>query len=326
MAIETSCDDTGICLLSEGTEILSNLLSSQVAIHNRFGGVVPEIASRKHLEAINPMIDTALKEARCDFSDIDAVCATIGPGLIGALLVGVSVAKAIAFTMNIPFIGVNHLKGHIYANYLIYKDLKPPFMVLLCSGGHTQLIFVEEHDTFRLVGNTLDDAAGEAFDKGARILELGYPGGPHIQKVSKEGDNRAVDFPRALREKDNFNFSFSGLKTSLLYHTRKHPDDDISNVAASYQEAIVDSLVEKTFKAARKYGTRNVIFAGGVAANERLREKAHHKGYNWKYQVYFPPLEFCTDNAAMIASAGWQRFEKGDYDSLEMPANSSLKI
>lgn len=173
MAIETSCDDTGICLLSEGTEILSNLLSSQVAIHNRFGGVVPEIASRKHLEAINPMIDTALKEARCDFSDIDAVCATIGPGLIGALLVGVSVAKAIAFTMNIPFIGVNHLKGHIYANYLIYKDLKPPFMVLLCSGGHTQLIFVEEHDTFRLVGNTLDDAAGEAFDKGARILELG---------------------------------------------------------------------------------------------------------------------------------------------------------
>ena len=272
------------------------------------------------------MIDTALKEARCDFSDIDAVCATIGPGLIGALLVGVSVAKAIAFTMNIPFIGVNHLKGHIYANYLIYKDLKPPFMVLLCSGGHTQLIFVEEHDTFRLVGNTLDDAAGEAFDKGARILELGYPGGPHIQKVSKEGDNRAVDFPRALREKDNFNFSFSGLKTSLLYHTRKHPDDDISNVAASYQEAIVDSLVEKTFKAARKYGTRNVIFAGGVAANERLREKAHHKGYNWKYQVYFPPLEFCTDNAAMIASAGWQRFEKGDYDSLEMPANSSLKI
>jgi len=326
LAIESSCDDTGVCVLSEDRKILSNLLSSQVAVHNRFGGVVPEIASRKHLEAINPMLESAMNEAGCSFCDIDAVCATIGPGLIGALLVGVSAAKAIAFSMNIPFIGVNHLKGHIFANYLIYKDLEPPFMVLLCSGGHTQLIFVPDHDRFKLVGNTLDDAAGEAFDKGARLLKLGYPGGPLIQKLSKQGNAQAVDFPRALKERDNFDFSFSGLKTSLLYHTRKHPDDDISDLAASYQEAIVDSLTEKSFKAARKMGTNKVIFAGGVAANERLREKANEKARDWGYRTYLPPLEFCTDNAAMIASAGWQRFIDGDFDSLDMTANPSLGI
>src|SRR6056297_184215 len=192
MAIESSCDDTGVCMISENREILANLLSSQVAVHNKFGGVVPEIASRKHLEAINPMIDQVLQESGCKFTDIDAVAATIGPGLIGALLVGVSAAKAIAFTLGIPFIGVNHLKGHIYANYLIYKDLQPPFMVLLCSGGHTQLIDVQDHDRLILVGNTLDDAAGEAFDKGARILGLGYPGGPLIQKASKDGNSKAI--------------------------------------------------------------------------------------------------------------------------------------
>jgi len=326
MAIESSCDDTGVCIISEDRKILANLLSSQIEIHNRFGGVVPEIASRKHLEVINPMIDQALQIANCRFSDLDAVAATIGPGLIGALLVGVCTAKTIAFTNNIPFIGVNHLKGHISANYLIYNDLQPPFMVLLCSGGHTQLIFVQDDETFIRVGNTLDDAAGEAFDKGARILNLGYPGGPQIEKVAKTGNPQFVQFPRALREKANFDFSFSGLKTSLLYHTRKHPEDDIADVAASYQEAIVDSLVEKSFRAARKQGTKKIIFAGGVAANRRLREKATQKAQNWSYQTYFPPLDFCTDNAAMIASAAWQRFEQADFDSLDMRADPSLTI
>jgi len=326
MAIESSCDDTGVCIISEGREILANLLSSQIEVHNQFGGVVPEIASRKHLEVINPMIDQALQMAKCTFSNLDAVAATIGPGLIGALLVGVCAAKTIAFTNNIPFIGVNHLKGHIYANFLIYKDLQPPFMVLLCSGGHTQLIFVQDHETFIRVGNTLDDASGEAFDKGARILNLGYPGGPLIEKIAKNGNPQFVQFPRALREKANFDFSFSGLKTSLLYHTRKHPDDDLADVAASYQEAIVDSLVEKSFRAARNQGTKKIIFAGGVAANRRLREKATQKAQSWGYQAYFPPLDFCTDNAAMIASAAWQRFEKADYDSLEMLADPSLTI
>ncbi|MFP4461462.1 MAG: tRNA (adenosine(37)-N6)-threonylcarbamoyltransferase complex transferase subunit TsaD [Thermotogota bacterium] len=326
MAIETSCDDTGVCIISEGREILSNLLSSQMAVHNKFGGVVPEIASRKHLEVINPLIDKSLQEAGCSFSDIDVVAATIGPGLIGALLVGVSAAKALAFTLDVPFIGVNHLKGHIYANYLIYKDLHPPFTVLLCSGGHTQLIYVQDHERLIRVGSTLDDAAGEAFDKGARILNLGYPGGPLIQKVAKYGNPKAFDFPRALREKNNFDFSFSGLKTSLLYHIRKHPEGNISDVAASYQEAIVDSLVEKSFRAARKMGTKKLIFAGGVAANERLRKKAQQKAASWGYQTYFPPLEFCTDNAAMIASAAWERFEKEDIDSLEITTNPSLVI
>lgn len=326
MAIESSCDDTGVCIISEGREILANLLSSQIDIHNQFGGVVPEIASRKHLEVINPMIDQALQMAKCTFSNLDAVAATIGPGLIGALLVGVCAAKTIAFTNNIPFIGVNHLKGHIYANFLIYKDLQPPFLVLLCSGGHTQLIFVQDHETFIRVGNTLDDASGEAFDKGARILNLGYPGGPLIEKIAKNGNPQFVQFPRALREKANFDFSFSGLKTSLLYHTRKHPEDDLADVAASYQEAIVDSLVEKSFLAARKQGTKQIIFAGGVAANRRLREKATQKAQSWGYQTYFPPLDFCTDNAAMIASAAWQRFEKADYDSLEILADPSLTI
>jgi len=326
MAIESSCDDTGVCILSEGREIRANLLSSQIDIHNKFGGVVPEIASRKHLEVINPLIANALSEAGVDFSDLDAVAATIGPGLVGALLVGVSVAKAISFAMNIPFIGVNHLLGHIYSNFLIYPDLAPPFIVLLCSGGHTQIIHVRDYENFILIGNTLDDAAGEAFDKGARILELGYPGGPLIQKAAQDGDPNSVAFPRALRERDNFNFSFSGLKTSLLYHTRKHPDYNLADIAASYQEAIVDILVEKSFKAAKKLGVKNVIFAGGVASNKRLREKAQHKAVQWRYEAFFPPVQFCTDNAAMIASAAWHRFCKGDFDSLETPVNPSLKI
>jgi N6-L-threonylcarbamoyladenine synthase len=267
-----------------------------------------------------------MKEADIQFSELDAVAATKGPGLIGALLIGVAAAKAIAFTNNIPFIGVNHLKGHIYANYLAFPDLKPPFMVLLCSGGHTQLINVSEENEFQLIGNTLDDAAGEAFDKGARILNLGYPGGPLIQKVAEDGDCAAIKFPRAMREKGNFNFSFSGLKTALLYYTRKNETYNLNDVAASYQEAIVEILVEKSFKAARKMGTKKVIIAGGVAANERLRKKAQEQASKWRYEVFFPPIQFCTDNAAMIASAAWQRFINDDFDSLETPANPSLTI
>jgi len=326
MAIESSCDDTGVCILTENRQILSNILSSQIDIHNKFGGVVPEIASRQHLEHINPLIDEAMKEADIQFSDLDAVAATRGPGLIGALLIGVAAAKAIAFTNGIPFIGVNHLRGHIYANYLAFPDLKPPFTVLLCSGGHTQLINVSEKNDFTLLGNTLDDAAGEAFDKGARILNLGYPGGPLIQKAAEGGNAEAVQFPRALREKNNYNFSFSGLKTSLLYYIKKNENYDLKDVAASYQEAIIEVLVDKSFKAARKTGTRKVIIAGGVAANQRLREKAIEKAKKWRYEVFFPPIQFCTDNAAMIASAAWQRFINDDFDSLDTPAKPSLTV
>ncbi len=326
MAIESSCDDTGVCIMTENREILSNILSSQIDIHNKFGGVVPEIASRQHLEHINPLIDEAMKEAAIQFSDLDAVAATRGPGLIGALLIGVAAAKAIAFTKDIPFIGVNHLRGHIYANYLAFPELEAPFMVLLCSGGHTQLINVSEQKAFTLIGNTLDDAAGEAFDKGARILNLGYPGGPLIQKAAIGGNPNAVHFPRAMRERGNFNFSFSGLKTSLLYYIQKNDPYNLADVTASYQEAIVDALVDKSFKAARKAGTRKVIIAGGVAANQRLREKATERAEKWGYKVFFPPIQFCTDNAAMIASAAWERFINKDFDTLDTPAKPSLTV
>ncbi len=333
LAIESSCDDTGVCVLKNGTKILSNVLASQIEVHEKYGGVVPEIASRKHLESINYLIEKAVEKADVLFSDLSAVAATRGPGLIGALLVGLCAGKALSFSLDIPFIGVNHLKGHIFANHLVYPDLKPPYMVLLVSGGHTQLIFIDEAYTFRTVGGTLDDAAGEAFDKGARILKLGYPGGPLIEKTALNGNPAAVRFPRALREKGNFDFSFSGLKTSLLYYTKRNSEYNLQDVAASYQEAITDILVEKSFKAARKFlggknarETKKIVFAGGVASNQSLRQKAQKKGEKWGYQLYFPPIEYCTDNAAMIAAAGWERYKTKDFDTLMCEAKPSFPL
>ena len=332
LAIEPSCDDSGVCVLRNGTQILSNVLSSQIDVHEKYGGVVPEIASRKHLESINYLIEKAVDKADVLFSDLSAVAATRGPGLIGALLVGLCAGKALSFSLDIPFIGVNHLKGHIFANKLIYPELKPPYMVLLVSGGHTQLIFINETYTFNTVGGTLDDAAGEAFDKGARILNLGYPGGPVIEQTALNGNPDAVRFPRALREKGNFDFSFSGLKTSLLYYTKRNSTFNLNDIAASYQEAITDILVEKSFKAARKFlggnskEAKKIVFAGGVASNQSLRQKAQKKGEKWGYQIYFPPFEYCTDNAAMIAAAGWERYQHNDFDTLMCEAKPSFPL
>jgi len=326
LGIESSCDDTGVAILKNGTELLSNKLASQIDFHREFGGVVPEIASRKHLEIINLLIDRALKEAGMGFKDIDAVAATKGPGLIGALLVGICVSKTISFTYDIPFIGVNHLMGHIYANFLTYPELKPPFIIMLVSGGHTEIILMKDYADYEVIGSTLDDAAGEAFDKGARVLGLNYPGGPSIQKESQNGDELSIRFPQALKGKNNFNFSFSGLKTSLLYYMKENPDASICNAAASYQYAVVNVIVEKVFNAARKNGINKILFAGGVAANNNLRIKAEEKAKKWGYRVYFPAVSECTDNAAMIAKAGWYKYQNNLIEGLDCNVYPSLSV
>ncbi len=326
LAIESSCDDTGVAILKDGQFLLSNLLASQIDFHREFGGVVPEIASRKHLEVINLLISKALEESGIKFSDIDAVAATKGPGLVGALLVGVCTAKSIAFACDIPFIGVNHLMGHIYANFLTYPELAPPFVIMLVSGGHTEIIYMKDYSGFEILGSTLDDAAGEAFDKGARVLGLPYPGGPAIQKIAADGNDKFVKLPQALKGKNNFNFSFSGLKTSLLYYMNENPSTPVCDAAASYQNAIVSVLVDKSFNAARKMGVNRILFAGGVAANKILRDRAFNKASKWGYEVYFPSVSECTDNAAMIAKAGWHKFSSGEIDGLDCNVYPSLSL
>jgi len=324
LAIESSCDETAVAIVEDG-KLLSSVLSSQVNIHRKYGGVVPEIAARKHLENILFLLDEALDRASLKIDDIDVFAATQGPGLVGSLLVGLSLAKGLSISLNKPFIAINHLIGHIYANFLSFPDLEYPFLVLLVSGGHTEILLIKDWNNFERIGKTRDDAAGEAFDKVARLLGLGYPGGPEVERAARNG-NPIYRFPRALNEKGNFDFSFSGLKTSVLYFLKNNPEARIEDVAAAFQEAVIDSLLTKTFAAAKTYGINKIVFAGGVAANSRLRECAGKLAKKENINIFFPPIEFCTDNAAMIAMAAYEKAKRGIFSPIDTNAIPYLSI
>ncbi|HEW92663.1 MAG TPA: tRNA (adenosine(37)-N6)-threonylcarbamoyltransferase complex transferase subunit TsaD [Thermotogaceae bacterium] len=326
LAIETSCDETAVAIVEDKSKILANVLASQIDFHKKYGGVVPEIASRKHLELLPYLLEEALLISKLDLKNIDVVAVTKGPGLVGALLVGISFAKSLAYSLKKPLIGVNHLIGHISAVFLSYPDLKPPLVLLLVSGGHTQIIYMDERMKMKILGRTRDDAAGEAFDKVARLLELNYPGGPEIDKLARNGNPNTYHFPRALMNKDNYDFSFSGLKTSIKYFLRDNKDAKKEDIAASFQEAIVDVLLFKTFKAAKEYGVQRIALVGGVAANSRLRERAFELAKEKRIELYIPDLKYCTDNAAMIARAAWMKYEKGEFDDLSLNAIPYLNL
>ncbi len=330
LAIESSCDETSVAILEDGRKILCNIISSQIDIHTKFGGVVPEIASRKHLEIINRILDAALKEAGLTIDDIDLVSVTRGPGLIGALLVGVSAAKAVSFVRNIPIVGVNHMEGHICANYLANPNLEPPFISLVVSGGHTYLCRIDDYATYTVLGTTRDDACGESFDKVARQLGLGYPGGPKIQKISAEGNPEAVYFPRAMMDEDNYDFSFSGLKTAVInyVHTleQKHMKIPVADIAASFQQAIIDVLVHKTRKLLKETGLKTFCLSGGVAANMPLREALKKMCDEEDVEFHVPPMILCTDNAAMIGCAGYYHYLKRGKDDLSFEVDPDLGL
>ena len=329
LGIETSCDETAAALVMGGSDIVSSVVSSQIDLHASFGGVVPEVASRAHLDLLNPVIARAIVEAGVDDDRIDAVACTIGPGLIGALLVGVSAAKALALAWEVPFVGVNHLEAHLYAALLDDPTIEFPIVVLLVSGGHTLLVEMRGPGEYRLLGQTIDDAAGEAFDKVARFLGLGYPGGPAIERMAMEGDPQAMRFPRAMLHADggaSLDFSFSGLKTSVMNYVRKHPDADTADLSASFQEAVVDVLVEKARRAAAAIGAKGIALGGGVAANGRLREAILGACANDEIHGYVPSRDMCTDNAAMIAAAGWHRLRLDGATSLDEGAHPNLKL
>jgi N6-L-threonylcarbamoyladenine synthase len=323
LGIESSCDETAAAVVENG-KILSNVITSQVKFHSPYGGVVPEIASRKHIEAIVPVIKQALSDAGLEMKDIEGVAVTRGPGLVGSLLIGLSTAKALAWALGIPLVGVNHLEGHIAAIFLIEKVPVFPFIALVVSGGHTSIYLVKNYQDFSLLGQTRDDAAGEAFDKGAKLLNLGYPGGVVIDQMAKNGNPRVVAFPRAM--KDSTDFSFSGLKTSLLTMLKKRgrdfSADELPDIVASYQEAIVDVLVEKTMRAVRENNISRVVVCGGVAANSRLRQKFAETALKEKIELFIPPVVLCTDNAAMIAAIGEIMLKNGQRDSLDLNAIS----
>ena len=323
LGIESSCDETAAAVVKDG-KMRSNVIASQIKAHSKYGGVVPEIASRKHIEAINPVIEQALSDAGVGLSEIEGIAVTRGPGLIGSLLIGLATAKAIAYALDIPFVGVNHLEGHITAAFLAEKVPQFPFAALVVSGGHTNIFLVKNYHDFKLLGQTRDDAAGEAFDKAAKLLNLGYPGGVVIDKIAKGGNPQAIAFPRAM--KDSPDFSFSGLKTSLLTMVKKRgcnfSEEELPDVVASYQEAIVDVLVEKTMRAVQDNGIRQVVICGGVAANSRLREKFADAALKNKIDLFIPPIILCTDNAAMIAAIGEIMLKSGRRDSLDLNAVS----
>ena len=325
LGIETSCDETAAAVVDAGRDVRSSVVSSQVDLHARFGGVVPELASRAHVDLLTPVVAEALVTAGADGPDIAAVAATVGPGLVGALLVGVSYAKALALVWGVPFVGVNHLEGHLYACFLDEPNLELPAVVLLVSGGHTMLILMEEHGHYQMLGETIDDAAGEAFDKVARFLGLGYPGGPAIDRLAMDGNPEAVRFPRGLLD-EAYDFSFSGLKTSVITHVRKNPDLAIEDIAASFQEAVVDVLVTKARRAAQATGAKAICLAGGVAANSSLRERTLDACIADGLQAYVPSRAMCTDNAAMIAAAGWWRLQHDGPSPLDMGADPQLRL
>jgi len=325
LGIETSCDETAAACVRGGDDVLSSVVSSQVELHAQYGGVVPEIASRAHNELIIPVVARAMVEAGVDGDRIDAVAATTGPGLIGALLVGVSAAKALALTWRVPFISVNHLEAHLYAALLEDPAIELPMVVLLVSGGHTMLVHMEDHGRYRILGQTLDDAAGEAFDKVARFLGLGYPGGPAIDQEAMSGDPEAIRFPRSMLD-DGLDFSFSGLKTAVVNHVRANPDVSTPDVAASFQAAVVDVLVAKTRRAAQEVGAGALAIGGGVAANSLLREQFLTACTDDGVHAFLPSRAMCTDNAAMIASAGWYRWRDGGPSPLSTGADPNLRL
>ncbi|MGB6058606.1 MAG: tRNA (adenosine(37)-N6)-threonylcarbamoyltransferase complex transferase subunit TsaD [Microthrixaceae bacterium] len=325
LGIETSCDETAAACVRGGVDVLSSVVSSQVELHAKYGGVVPEIASRAHNELIIPVTARALVEAGLDGDKIDAVAVTSGPGLVGALLVGVSAAKALALTWDVPLIAVNHLEAHLYAAFLEDPELTFPLVVLLVSGGHTMLVSMEDHGRYRMLGSTLDDAAGEAFDKVARFLGLGYPGGPEIDRIAMTGDPEAIRFPRSMMD-EGLDFSFSGLKTSVVNYVRKNPDVSTEDVAASFQAAVVDVLVHKARRAAAEVGATALALGGGVAANSLLREQFLGACADDGLHGFIPSRSMCTDNAAMIASAGWYEYRLSGPSPLSIGANPNLKL
>ena len=328
LGIETSCDETSAAVIQDGL-LKSNVVLSQ-EIHCEYGGVVPEIASREHEVQLTSIIEMALERASISKLELDAIAVTYGAGLMGALLVGLNLAKGLAIGLNIPFIGVNHMEGHLYANMIDNPQMEYPFLCMLVSGGHTQIWSVDSFGEYTLFSNTVDDAAGEAFDKGARILGLKYPGGPEIQREAKDGDPDKFSFPRPRLKRSEYNFSFSGLKTAILYACKKMTDDELlqnrSDIAASYQEAIIDTLLEKLKKVYQKTNINKVSVAGGVAANTRFREKASELSDKMGIHIHFPKMEFCTDNAAMIAMAGYERLKSGEQSSLDLPAVPNLTL
>lgn len=328
LAVESSCDETSVAVVEDGRKVFSNVIASQIDTHKKFGGVVPEIASRQHVEAINTVLKEGLDEAGIDLKDIDIIAATKGPGLIGALLVGLSAGKTLALATNKPFVGVNHIVGHVCANYISFEELEPPFIGLIISGGHTYLIEVKDYVDFTLHGRTVDDAVGEAFDKVARSMGIGYPGGPIVDKLAKDG-KETIDFPRVMIKEDNYNFSFSGLKTAVLNYLNstklRGEKIIIEDVCKSFQEAVVDVLLEKSFRLAREKNMDKIVLCGGVSANSRIREAFEEKGEEENIKIYYPELKLCTDNAAMIASAAYYEYIAGKVDE-ENFANPNLGL
>ena len=330
LGIETSCDETAVAVVEDTFHVRSNLIARQEHLHERYGGVVPEVAARAHVEALNPLMERALAEAGVRFRDLEGVAVTAGPGLVGALLVGIAAAKAVSLATGAPLIGVNHLEGHIWANFLAHGEPDPPYVALVVSGGHTMLVHVPELHHHELLGQTLDDAAGEAFDKVARLLGLGFPGGPALDALAAKGDPHAIRFPRAMQDSGDLDFSLSGLKTAVLRYLRAEQaagrEISAPDVAASFQEAIVDVQVSKTIRAAKQTGVRTVLLGGGVVANTRLRDRIAEAGDAEGLTVLYPPLDLCTDNAAMIAAVGAARLGRGERSSLDMAADPNLRL
>lgn len=330
LGIESSCDETAVGIVADGRQVLANIISSQIDIHTAFGGVVPEIASRRHLENINGVIQQALQEAEITMDEVDLIGVTYGPGLVGALLVGVAAAKAISFAKGIPLVAVNHMHGHIAANYVEHPQLEPPFMGLVVSGGHTNIVFVRDYNRCETLGETRDDAAGEAFDKVARVIGLGYPGGPKVDQAAKQGNPHAVEFKRVYLKPGSYDFSFSGLKTAALNYinSQKQAGREISvpDVAASFQEAVVEVIVDKTVAAAREFHQNRIVVAGGVAANSRLRQLLREKSDQWGIQVLQPRPLYCTDNGAMIACSAYYKMKKGEFAGPDLDAIPGLQF
>jgi N6-L-threonylcarbamoyladenine synthase len=330
LGIETSCDETAVAVVQDGVKVLSNLMSSQHEIHGRFGGVVPELASRAHLERLSPLIEDALDEAGTGWGEIEAVAVTQGPGLAGALLVGLTTAKAVALALDVPLIAVNHLEGHVYANFLEHGPPNPPYVCLIVSGGHTMVVHMPEEHRYEVLGQTVDDAAGEAFDKIARFLDLGYPGGPALDRLARNGNPGAVRFPRAMAGSGDYDFSLSGLKTAVIRHVRKEREagaqTSLEDLAASFQEAVVEVQVQKTMAAAEEKGVKAVLLGGGVVANSRLRELMAEAAQRRGLRLLHPSPELCTDNAAMIAAAGHFRLARGERSSLDVSAEPGLPL